>query len=147
MLMIRLIRGRALIAFSVAAAVAFTWLQRAAEGVSLAGAVGLVVVVFSLAVWKLAAQDDPHWWRSGVSTLGLVAIVGSFISQPTRSGPLSYVYGVIRLNAGVILWWTLAPLALVLARSRAAGKIAQMRPRLSPQTSDDTTGRRVSTTA
>lgn len=116
MVTIRLIRGRALAVFGLATAVAFFWLDHAATGVSLASAAILVTIVFGLGVSKLATQNDPHWWRSGVSTLGLIAIVGAMVGEPPGSVPVFDMLGVTRVTVAVIVWWTLVPPALLLVR-------------------------------
>lgn len=119
MLTIRLVRGRALAVFSVAAAVAFRWLEKAAAGWSLAGALVLTAVVFGTGVWKLATQDDPHWWRSGTVTMGLVAFSAAFVAEPPGSRPAIDALGLSRMTEVLAAWMVLLPVAVAITRMRA----------------------------
>jgi hypothetical protein len=125
-LVVRLVRGRALAVFSLAAGVAFAWLVKAAAGWSFAGAIGLTAVVFCTGVWRLATQDDPHWWRSGVVTLGIAGAVGMFVFQPLlRNSSALDMRAAVRLIYAFSLWLAGVPVGLAvarfIARSRTVG--------------------------
>jgi hypothetical protein len=115
-LSIRLVRGRALAVFGLAATAAFTWLERAAVGWSLAGALVLTALVFCTGVWKVATQDDPHWWRSGTVTLGLVAFSAAFVAEPPGSGPAIGALGLSRMTEVLAAWMMMLPVALWTAK-------------------------------